>query len=114
MFPNLHPAAMVTPMGMGLAAFNPNAVPMQPHLRVPGPGSFLSGGGGGYYQAAFNGVQVPGGSPGGAKTNSTRNFTEFLFAKIELKNPKTSLALSRECEEFRGIKGRVIPHFPLQ
>ena len=76
MFPNLHPAAMVTPMGMGLAAFNPNAVPMQPHLRVPGPGSFLSGGGGGYYPAAFNGVQVPGGSPGGAKTNSaTRNVT---------------------------------------
>ena len=69
MFPNLHPAAMVTPMGMGLTAFNPNAVPMQPHLRVPGPGSFLSGGGG-YYPAAFNGVQVPGSSPGGAKTNS--------------------------------------------
>ena len=71
-------------MGMGLAAFNPNAVPMQPHLRVPGPGSFLSGGGGGYYPAAFNGVQVPGGSPGGAKTNSaTRNVTiDFKICTI--------------------------------
>jgi len=77
MFPNLHPAAMVTPMGMGLAAFNPNAVPMQPHLRVPGPGSFLSGGGGGYYPAAFNGVQVPGGSPGGAKTNSATQMSSI-------------------------------------
>ena len=65
MFPSLHPAAMVSPMGMGLA-FNPG-VPMQPHLRVPGPGSFLSG----YYPAAFNGVQVPGSTAGTKPSSAT-------------------------------------------
>ena len=80
MFPNLHPAAMVSPMGMGLA-FNPQ-VPMQPHMRVPGPGSFMSGGF--YGPSGFNGAPVPPTKSGSNSTPITHpagtyTFTEKLF-----------------------------------
>ena len=77
MFPNLHPAAMVSPMGMGLA-FNPQ-VPMQPHMRVPGPGSFMSGGGF-YGPSGFNGAPVPSTKSGSNSTPITHQGM-YIFTK---------------------------------
>ena len=78
MFPNSHPAAMESPMGMGLA-FNPQ-VPMQPHMRVPGPGSFMSGGGF-YGPSGFNGAPVPPTKSGSNSTPITHPAGKYQFKK---------------------------------